>query len=66
MANPLYEQMNRSGNDIMAKFTEFKRNFSGDPRQIVQQMLNNGRISQTQLNSAIQRANQMAHMFGIK
>ena len=64
--NPLYEQMNRGGNDLMAQFNAFRQSFSGNPQQVIQNMLNSGRITQAQLNSAMQRANQMAKMFGIK
>lgn len=65
--NPLYEQFNQTtGNNIMAQFNAFRQSFSGNPQQVIQSMLNSGRITQTQLNSAMQRANQMAKMFGIK
>ena len=65
--NPLYEQFNQTtGNNIMAQFNAFRQSFNGDPQQVIQNMLNSGRITQTQLNSAMQRANQMAKMFGIK
>lgn len=65
--NPLYEQFNQTtGNNIMAQFNAFRQSFNGNPQQVIQSMLNSGRITQTQLNSAMQRANQMAKMFGIK
>ena len=66
MANPLYEQMNRGWNDIMAQFNAFRQSFNGNPQQVIQNMLNSGKITQAQLNSAMQKANQMAKMFGIK
>jgi len=66
MANPLYEQMNRGWNDIMAQFNAFRQSLKGDPQQMIQNMLNSGKITQAQLNSAMQKANQMAKMFGIK
>lgn len=59
--NPLYEQFNRPNgqmNDMMSRFQQFKRSFNGDPQQIVQQMLNSGRITQDQFNRAAQMANQ--------
>ena len=62
--NPLYEQMNK--NDIVTQFNSFRRNFNGNPQQMIQQMLNSGRITQTQLNQAIQQANRLKNMFGIK
>lgn len=65
--NPLYEQFNQTtGNNIMAQFNAFRQSFNGDPQQVIQSMLNSGKITQTQLNSAMQKANQMAKMFGIK
>lgn len=50
----------------MAQFNAFRQSFNGNPQQVIQSMLNSGRITQAQLNSAMQRANQMAKMFGIK
>lgn len=65
--NPLYEQFNQTtGNNIMAQFNAFRQSFNGNPQQVIQSMLNSGKITQTQLNSAMQKANQMAKMFGIK
>lgn len=64
--NPLYEQMRQGSGDLLSQFNAFKRSFSGNPQQVIQNMLNSGRITQAQLNSAMQRANQMAKMFGIK
>jgi hypothetical protein len=65
--NPLYEQFNQTtGNNIMAQFNAFRQSFNGNPQQMIQSMLNSGKITQAQLNSAMQKANQMAKMFGIK
>lgn len=60
--NDLYRQMNggmpqnfiQQLNDLKAK--------GGDPNQMIQQMLNSGRISQTQYNNAVQRAQQIMQM----
>lgn len=58
--NPLYEQMQtRQPNDFMQRFQQFQKSIKGDPQQIVQQMLNSGKITQQQLNVAIQKANQI-------
>jgi len=75
MANPLFnEQMN---NSFMQKFNIFKQNpmqflanskinvpqqFANDPHGAVQYMLNNGQMTQEQLNSLTQ----MAQKMGIK
>ena len=61
--NPLYQQMQ---DPIIQKFEQFRQQFSGDPRQQVQQLLNSGRITQNQYNAAVQRANQLARMMGMK
>lgn len=55
--NPLYQQMNNNPQNIIKQFQQFKQNFSGDPKQQVQQMLNSGKISQDQYNKAVQMAN---------
>lgn len=61
--NPFYneqmEKMNKGGNDFISQFNQFKKSFSGNPQQMIQQMLNSGKITQDQLNSAMQRANQL-------
>ena len=64
MSNPLYEQFGKA--NMQAQFNQFKNNFKGDPQQIIQQMLNSGRITQEQLNQAMQKANQLKEMLGIK
>ena len=61
--NPLYNSMN--GNDMIKRFNDFKKNFSGDPQRKVQELLNSGRISQEQYNRAVQQAQSLRRMFGI-
>ena len=46
-------------NDLMQQFLQFRKNFKGDPREQVQQMLNSGQVSQEQYNQAVQMANQI-------
>ena len=63
MSNPLYQmfgQQNGGNMDIIRRFQQFKNGFSGDPRQVVQQMLNSGKVSQEQYNRAVQMANQLS------
>lgn len=61
--NPFYdeqmEKMNKGGNDFVSQFNQFKKTFNGNPQQMIQQMLNSGRITQDQLNQAMQKANQL-------
>lgn len=64
--NPLYRQMmtpQPPQNGFLDRFLAFKKQFSGDPQQMVQQMLNSGRISQGQYDNAVRMANQMMGMF---
>jgi hypothetical protein len=63
--NPLYQQMNHGGNDIVSRFRQFRQMFKGDPQQQVQQLLNSGRISQEQYNAAVQKAQTLAKMMGM-
>ena len=68
MSNPLFGMMQSQGplNGLMQRFQQFQQMFRGDPRQQVQQMLNSGKISQSQYNQAVQTAQQLARMMGIK
>ena len=51
MANPLFNQMN--GNQLLQK-----------AQQLKQQMLNSGKITQSQYNQAVQRVQELQKMFG--
>jgi len=68
MNNPLYQQMTQQTpmNGFMQRFQQFQQMFKGDPRQQVQNLLNSGRVSQTQYNQAVQMANQLQRMMGGK
>ena len=70
MPNPVYSAMGGTpgpfGNfqAVMQQFNQFRANFKGDPKQAVMQMVNSGRISQSQLNAAQQMARQFQQMMG--
>lgn len=61
MPSPLFNQFGpmMPNNNMMQTLMEFKRLFTGDPKQVVQNMLNSGKISQTQINQYAQQANQI-------
>lgn len=60
MPSPLFNQLNpMPQNNIIQQFMEFKKTFTGDPKQMVQNMLNTGKISQSQLNQYANQANQI-------
>jgi len=69
--NPLFNMLGGNAvppqmQNLMAQFQQFRNTFKGDPRQQVQQMLNSGRISQNDYNSAVTAANQLASILGIR
>ncbi len=67
MSNSLYQQMGGGmpmGNNILQRFQQFQQMFRGDPRQQVQQLLNSGKVSQQQYNSAVQMAQQLQRIMG--
>ena len=62
MASDLFNSINQfNPNSFMQSLNELKSK-GGDPNQIIQQMLNSGRISQQQYNAAAQRAQQIMRM----
>lgn len=64
MSNNLYNSFGPQ-NNFVAQFNNFKKSFTGNPRDQIQQMLNSGKISQSQYNQAVQKANQIRQLFGI-
>lgn len=65
---PLYNMMNQNNpyNNFMKQFNEFKKTVNGNPQEQIQQLLNSGKISQSKYNAAVQKANMIKNMFGIK
>lgn len=72
MGNPFYNQNTPQapisgpfGNmaNMMSQFREFQKNFRGDPRQKVQELLNSGKMSQQQFNQLSQLAQQFQSFF---
>ena len=64
--NQLFNSMNN--NNIMGllqQFSNFRKNFNGDPRQQVQQLLNSGKVSQEQYNQAVQMAKALQGMLNM-
>ena len=58
--NPLFNMTQQ--NNVLQRFQQFRKMFSGDPRQQVQQLLNSGRVSQSQYDNAVRLANQFQKM----
>lgn len=51
---------------LMQQFNQFRQMFKGDPQQQVQQLMNSGKINQSQYNQAYQMAQQFQKMMGGK
>jgi hypothetical protein len=68
MANPLYHALNGNQNantqNLAREFENFRRGFRGDARQIVQNMLNSGQMTQAQFNQLAVQANQLSQILG--
>lgn len=65
--NPLYNLLQGNAqstplNGLLGQLNAFRKNFQGDPKQQIQQMLNSGRITQAQYNDAVQKANALMRM----
>lgn len=67
MSNPLFNQLggNQQGgiNNLFARFQQFKSQFTGDPQQKVQELMNSGKMSQAQFNQLAQMAQQFKGFF---
>lgn len=73
MPNNLYNQLNNSQSqnfennfsnlqNMVNEFNNFKNSFQGDPKQMVQQLLQNGKMSQSQYNQLSQMALQFKNL----
>lgn len=62
MANPLYNPMNNQQNpfaQIIRQAKDFRKQFTGNPRDEVQRLLNSGQMSQKTFNDLSQIAQQI-------
>ena len=65
MANSLYNSMNHNPfEQIIAEARNFKRTFNGNPRQVVENLLNSGQMSQAEFNRLSQIAQQVMSAMG--
>ena len=67
MANPLFNMMGKQSNpmaDIIRQAKDFRKQFSGNPRQEVERLLQTGRMSQQQFNQFSQIAQQVVQAMG--
>jgi len=67
MINPLYSQMMSQApqSNMVEQIQKLKQTYR-DPNQVIQQMLNSGKVTQAQYNAAVQKAQGIMRMMGIK
>lgn len=68
MSNPLFNMLGNAMpqnemSQMMQQFQQFKQTLNGNPKQMVMDMLNSGKISQADLNGAQEFAQQFGHFF---
>lgn len=69
MSNSLFDQFGRQNNpleQLAQQAREFRRQFSGNPRQEVERLLQTGAMSQSDFNRYSQIAQQVVQMMGNK
>ena len=69
MSNSLFNQFGRQNNpleQLAQQAKDFRRQFSGNPRQEVERLLQTGAMSQSQFNQYSQIAQQVVQMMGNK
>lgn len=60
MANPLYNAMqNNPYSTMIGQIKEFGKSIQGNPKQLVEQLLNSGQMSQQEFNKYTQMAQQI-------
>ena len=67
MPNPLYNAMGKQSNpmaDIIRQAKDFKKQFTGNPRQEVERLLQTGAMSQQDFNRFSQIAQQVVQAMG--
>lgn len=67
MPNNLYNAMGRQNNpleQLAQQARDFRKQFSGNPRQEVERLLQTGQMSQSQFNQYSQIAQQVAQFMG--
>ena len=68
MANQLFDALGGNNSlpfniqEISNRLNQFRQSFTGDPKAQVQQLLNSGKMSQSQYNKLSQMATQIQNM----
>jgi hypothetical protein len=62
VGNPLFNQFGNQNNnmsDLINQIMDFRKNFTGNPKEEVEKLLSSGQMSQQQFNQLSQIANQI-------
>lgn len=68
MSNPIFEQYGRQNpqeaflSQLIADARQFRQTMQGNPREMVQNLVNQGKISQNDINRVFPVVNQIANM----
>ena len=64
--NPIYQSLGGFNQNVfMTRLNQLKQTYQGqDPNQIIQNLLNSGKVSQASYNSAVQKAEQIKKIIG--
>ena len=57
--NNLFNEIMGNNNDLISQFNKFKSTFQGNPQEQVQQLLNSGRMSQSEFERLSKMATQL-------
>ena len=67
MSNPIFQSvMGNNVAGIRQRIEQLKKMCPGDPNQYIQKLLNSGQVTQSQYNRAVQQAQQIQRLMGIK
>lgn len=64
MNNPIFQMYGFNNNNFLQSLQQLKSQ-GGDPNQMIQNMLNSGKVSQAQYNMAVQKAQQIQQMLSL-
>lgn len=65
MSNPIFQRYGGFNQNNFLQSLQQLKSQGGDPNQMIQNMLNSGKVSQAQYNQAVQKAQQISQMLSL-
>lgn len=65
MTNPMFQRYGGFNQNNFLQSLQQLKSQGGDPNQMIQNMLNSGKVSQAQYNQAVQKAQQISQMLSL-